>query len=107
MAIPSPITSKWVNSGTLFYPTLKVREQERLKSKNKLLLCLVKNMYGWVLLPSSAQSSSAEMVFIIKFRPPTHLVKVSKFTATQIYCKVNLLQCKFTAMQIYCNAYLL
>ena len=54
------------------------------------------------LLPSSAQSSSAEMVFIIKF-PTTHPVKVSKFTATQIYCKANLLQGKFTATQIYCT----
>ena len=58
-------------------------------------------------LPSSAQSSSAEMVFIIKLRPPTHLVKVSKFTATQIYRNTNLLQRKFTAKQIYCKANLL
>ena len=62
-------------------------------------------------LPSSAQSSSAEMVFIIKLRPPTqpptHLVKVSKFTAMQIYRNTNLLQHKFTAKQIYCKANLL
>ena len=45
-------------------------------------------------LPSSAKSSSAEMVFIIKFRPPTqpptHPVKVSKFTAMHIYCTMQL-----------------
>ena len=70
-------------------------------------------------LPSSAQSSSAEMVFIIKLRPTTHPPGESKqiycnanlpqhkFTATQIYCNTNLLQRKITATQIYCNAYLL
>ena len=59
------------------------------------------------LLPSSAQSSSAEMVFIIKFRPPNHPTTHPPGESKQIYCNANLLQHKFTATQIYCNANLL
>ena len=70
-------------------------------------------------LPSSAQSSSAEMVFIIKLRPTTHPPGESKqiycnanlpqrkFTTKQIYCDTNLLQRKFTVKQIYFNANIL
>ena len=60
---------------------------------NKIMI-LNAMKYSDHLLPSSAQSSSAEMVLLSSSDHPTnHPPGESK----QIYCKTNLLQSKFTA----------